>query len=185
MTIVKLNLKLKKTETIDTRWSIIQKWPRPYIAGHGGSLQWSNYDGILRHHGSRPTGLEHSYRVDLMRSDQEEPDMKTMKGSAGYEGNPGSFDLRGSNLLAINATITQGQWAEWHVRGGDTPKPGELEFLNTNVLPAILKAIETDKEALKAEAIACLSEHITNHLSEMVDEIVKLRAQMELAIATL
>lgn len=198
MITVNITITPRKGQTIETTWGIEQTRPYPTLTSHYCSLAWQNAEAIFPQYGAseqRPS-LGHTYRVALLRSDKPAPaDLSSRAAYAGYkpyndrEANPGAFELRGASLGEISATVRADgvPYASWNVRGfsRNEVKPGERDFLNAQVLPALLAAIDANREQLKREAIEALRAYVAQQLTEAREQLDKLEAEMMAGIAKL
>lgn len=188
----KITIEPKKNVSIETIWNIEQDRPYPDMGARWSTPRWRNTGGLFAEFGNPAYGLKKDFRAELLRNDTEEHDITSRLSSAGYNGNPGSFDYRGKYLGEISVDITprlvqmgKGFCARWRVRGFETPTNSEVEFLNAAVLPGLLAAIEANRAELKAYAVKCIKEKAAQCLADARKALDAMGEQMERAISQL
>ena len=186
-----ITVSAKKGHERATLWLIKQIRPFPSISG-GHSMGWQGGDGLFGEYGNPARGIGNSYRAELLRSDFSH---ETATGNrcdfAGYTPerngpeNPGAIVLRGKSLGETSVEIDSNGWSRWRVRGFDTPTDGETAFLNEQVLPSLLSAIQANAADLRREAIEGIRESCAQAISEARETLDKLEREALKAIAAL
>ena len=202
MITAKITVTTKKNTETQTTWGIVQIRPYPdFECRYGHKIERRNAGGLLPDCNGRKEGLPEVYNVALLRSDKTPDNMNDRTAHAGYvpyasygqkpePPNPGSFAYRGNDLGEVTAEITPsfggGYYFRWSVRGyGSNATPAERAFLDEQVKPGILKAIEEHRAALKAEAVAKIRAWVAEICAEMRASVDAAEKEMEKAIAEL
>lgn len=185
MITLKIDITTKKGHTVSTTWGVEQERVYPSLT-QAHSLRWQGDEAICGTYCTPPTGLPESYRFNLLRSDVV-PDSEALNSRAnyaGYEGNPGTFELRGVSLGEMSGTFTSNPWPRFslRVRGFEHPTGGERSFLEAAIAPALRAAVEANKAQLKAEAVAAVRLHVSTTCSDMRARLDKLERDMMKAI---
>jgi len=185
---LKIDITTKKGTTVTTTWGIQQARIYPDLECRGARIEWRNADGLFpQYPATKAVGLPNEYNVYLLRDDIAVPTHNNRKDFAGYDGNPGSFALRGVDMGEVSATIKVSPWASclWAVRGGNSPTTGERDFLNLHVLPHLKAAILREAKALKAEAVDAIAASVVERLKEARTSLNDCSKQMIAAVRAL
>ena len=193
-----ISITTRKGETKSTTWGIYQDRPYPDIEGGGGGLRWRNGGGLFGQYGHAAEGLGQKYSAVLLREGWT-PESATGN-RADYAGFmpykygdtlpalPGSIVLRGRDMGETSAEIDTrphgcGVW--FKVTGTCSPTSGERAFLDEQVKPGLLAAIEEHKAALKAEAVAGIVETVKDRIGRARAELCKMEEEAAAAIKAL
>lgn len=185
---LKIDITTKKGTTVTTTWGIQQARIYPDLECHGTRISWRNTGGLFpQYPATKADGLPAEYYAYLLRDDIQTPTHNNRNDFAGYDGNPGTFALRGVDLGEVNATIKVSPWASclWEVRGSDRPTTGERDFLNLHVLPHLNAAILREAKTLKAEAVDAIAASVVQRLKEAQASLDECEKQMIAAVRAL
>ena len=185
---LKIDITTKKGTTVTTAWGIRQSRIYPDLECHGTRIKWRNTGGLFpQYPATKAVGLPNEYNAYLLRDDIPTPTHNNRMDFAGYDGNPGTFALRGVDLGEVSATIKESPWPScvWTVRGSNSPTTGERDFLNLHVLPHLKAAILRGAKALKAEAVDATAASVVERLKEARTSLDDCSKQMIAAIRAL
>ena len=183
-----IDITTKKGTTVTTTWGIQQARIYPDLECHGTRIKWRNTGGLFpKYPATNAVGLPAEYYAYLLRDDIAVPTHNNRKDFAGYDGNPGSFALRGVDMGEICATIKEAPWqsCSWEVRGSDHPTAGERAFLDEHVLPHLKAAILREAKTLKAEAVDAIAASVVQRLKEAQASLDECEKQMIAAVRAL
>lgn len=175
----------KKGECVRLQFLITQSRPHPDIAGHTGRLAWRNAEGLFPAWNNPASGIGQKYYCHLLAEGVEPPEDYNRTHFAGYEGNPGSFALRGKDIgeLQIIIDIRDSPWAsncaDIKVRGFDRPTPSEREFINAQIVPFLEKHIQEHREALREQARAEIVAAMREQVARAREELAAVEDQIE------
>lgn len=176
-----LNVTTRKGCTQLTTWAINQDRAYPGIDG-GCSLRWRNGGGLFADFNGPAKGIGRRYTCNLMRNDGA-----AMHGNrydfAGYEGLPGTIEYRGRDLGEMQIEIDSAHYATIRLRGFDKPTDGERAWINAEIVPSLERAIEYNREALHAEAVAAMRASMLARLQDAREQLNKMEAEALAAIA--
>jgi hypothetical protein len=188
--ILSLTLEPKKGQPVNTRWLVELEQPYPDYESSGTRLSWRNHGGLLSSYNS-PAVTPETYRANLILPTGDLPQDYNRTHFAGYEGNPGTFSLRGSDLGEIRAEIRPAPrhlggeaWVSFQVRGFNSPTPGEHAWLEANVVPALRAFIAEHRDELRQDAAERLSAHLAGMMDRLKEEAEKLAAKIPEMLAT-
>lgn len=180
MKILAQTLNIKRGEVAIATWLIEQVRPFPCIRSTCGSLEWSHFDGIYGHHGRPAEGLGNSYRAMLLAPGINPPKDWNRTHLAGYEGNGGTFSIRGRDMGEISIEYGFGEFDHRvRVRGFEKPTPGEYEFLKSKVIPGIKSYTKTFAEDLREYARNAVIERMQLCCDGAIQEIEELRSKIK------
>lgn len=180
-----LNVSPKKGEYVRLRFLIKQSHPHPDIHGATGRLAWRNAEGLFAQWNRPAEGIGAKYYCDLLAEGVEPPTDYNRTHFAGYEGNPGSFSLRGKDIgeLQIQIELRQAPfhttYATIRVRGFDTPTPTERDFINREIVPFLQAHIEANRDALREQARAEIMAAMRAKVAEAREQLAELEEQIE------
>lgn len=183
-----IDITTKKGTTVTTTWGIQQARIYPDLECHGTRIKWRNTGGLFpKYPATKAVGLPAEYYAYLLRDDIPTPTHNIRMDFAGYDGNPGTFALRGVDLGEVSALIKESPWSScvWEVRGRNSPTTGERDFLNLHVLPHLKAAILREAKALKAEAVDALAASVMERLKKARTSLDDCSTQMITAIRAL
>lgn len=175
------NVTTKKGSTQLTTWAINQDRAYPDIEA-GCSLRWRNGGGLFADFNGPAKGIGRRYTCNLMRNDGA-----AMQGNrydlAGYEGSPGTIEYRGRDLGEMEIRIDANGYADIRLRGFDRATDGERAWINAEIVPHLEQAIETNREALHAEAVEAMRTSMLGRLQDARQQLDKMEAEALAAIA--
>ena len=186
--IMTAEIETKKGETKRMQWHIWQNWPCMMISG-SGFLRWQGANGILPECGRPATGLKPEYTAFLLREDYdpEKHSLDSRESYASFNGNP-AFVYRGRALGEITAEIKKhGPTIYTYYRTGydEHLTPGENKLLHKGLDVAFFEYIEENAASLYAEAVENIRKRAKQSIEEKRDEIAKLEAEANEALAKL
>lgn len=185
---LKIDITTKKGTTVTTTWGIQQERIYPDLECHGARISWRNTGGLFpQYPATKAVGLPATYNAYLLRDDIPTPTHNNRKDFAGYDGNPGTFALRGVDMGEVSAEINESPWPSctFRVRGSARPTAGERDFLAEHVLPHLKAAILREAKTLKAEAVDALAASVVQRLKEAQASLDECSKQMLAAVRAL
>lgn len=184
--IAEIELTLKKGSTVKTRWLVERVRPFPDLE-RAYSLEWRNHGGIMPQYGTTQ-GHPERYRAALLAEGITPPAENWDRTHlAGFDGNPGSFALRGQDLGEVSAedlNLEHPEWDTFRVRGYNPPTPGEREFLRAQVSPALHAFILANRDGLRDAAADALRRCMEDRISRARAQLAELEAMIPAAVET-
>lgn len=162
-TTTKSTTKKNEPATI-ANWEISQAVPYPDLQASGSYIEWRNAGTLKGSHGNKPAPLPAHFYAYLLPDEKPLPDQWNRTHLAGYEQNPAPLSFRGKTLGEVQLEKTP-HYTNWRVRGSETPTPSEKEWLNAEILPQLLKAIDDNRDALKAAAVERIRKTLAERLA--------------------
>ena len=177
----------KAGEKIQLRFAIEQDCPSPRIGSHSGSLRWENSERMFSGPFGPAAPLKQAYTCWLLKAGLNSlPEQWDLKSMAGYEGNPGSFKLRGNDigLLRIEIelsqhTLTYAQRTK--VRNFESPTPGEGRYIYECIVPRLVDAIRRNRDALHHSAKQKVINKMRGEIAGARARLVQLEAEIQKA----
>lgn len=202
MRTLRIEIEPKKGEKITLLFGVWQEFPCSYFDGNS-SLRWRTGNELFPQYGDK-VGLKNVFNVAMLRPDWTKANAKNNRNDyAGFipyhDGRgekpaplPGSFNFRGAFMGEITARIEMRDgyenpepWADWRSQICEHFTPGQREFLNAQILPALAEFIRANREALRQDAIACVKEQIAGVLADARKSLREMEAEAAAAIAKL
>jgi hypothetical protein len=193
---VEIEVAAKKGHTQKTRWLVSQDRPYPCVRADAGRLNWSNAEGLLGKHGSKPEGLGSRYTCHLLTPEGEIPEDYNRTHFAGYSHrpgpygtpdvvNPGTIVLRGHDLGEMSVKFgSNPEYPDISVRGyGGSPTPSERDWIKAEIVPALRRFIADNAETLRRDALAAVEKRLAAELEEKRQELAALAAMVPAILA--
>ena len=190
MMICTIDIEPKKGAKQTLRFDVSQLHSWPDMEGFGSSFRWRNYGGIWSGYGKPATGLDSEYICYLL-ADGANDSSGSRLNHAGYEGNGGTFALRGKDLgeLAISLSGQSFKYGFYVssvvVRGFEKPTDGERFFIEDKIAPSLGAFVEANKAQLLSEAVDRVEACLQDRLAGARESINTLSDEAEEAIARL
>lgn len=175
----------KKGECVRLRFLIKQSHPHPDIHSGPGRLAWRNGEGLFSSYNQPAQGIGAKYYCYLLAEGVEPPTDFNRAHFAGYDGNPGSFALRGKDIgelsiqLESRTTPYAQDWATIKVRGFDNPTPSEREFIEAQIVPFLREHIKANRAALREQAHAEIVANMRAKVARAREELATLEEQID------
>lgn len=170
-----LEIEIKKGVSVTTKWGVFQDAPYPSLTMHGSSLQWQNAGGLLPSYGNPATGLADDYTAVLLVPDYDPATEKNNRlDYAGYDGNPGTFSIRGvdqgETIINIERPESERPFVK-HVSYLNQRTDGEKKFYKEKVVPAIVAFIKENKAALKQDAVDRVKASVAEQVNRVKESL--------------
>lgn len=170
-------------KTLTTAWEIVQAHPYPDHDRNG----WRNHGGLI----PRGSRMPREFTACLLRADHAaQPLENSRQDHAGFDGNPGTFAIRGRDLGEVSAKsrVYPGDvepfWS-FNVRGSESPTPGEREWLKEHVSPALSAFVAEHAAALESAAIDGFERACNRTLADLAEQLANMEADARAAVAFL
>lgn len=176
--IASITITPKKGETIPLRFQVIQEIPFPDIESRG-DLNWRNTGGLFSSYGQPAQGIGEVYNCYLLASNVDNPTGNSRVEHAGYEGNPGTFSIRGQDVGELQIRLDRYHTVK--VRGFNTPTPGEDSFIESQIVVPLRAFVDANRAALKAHAVARIQANMADRIREARKQLDALEAKISTA----
>ena len=179
----KIDLPQSGKTTLATAWEITQAHPYPDHDRNG----WRNHGGLI----PRGSRMPREFKAYLLRADHAaQPLENSRQDHAGFDGNPGTFAIRGRSSGEVSATsrFYPGDAApfwSFNVRGSETPTPGERDWLAEHVAPALTAFVVEHAATLESAAIDGFERACNRALADLAEQLENMRADAAASVTHL